>query len=229
MKKYCLLPIIAVLCFCFSAKGQVYHKKTIHSGESISDLSYYLFPSFSEATVKLKNGGAFKSKMNFNLLICDMQFIDPKNDTLVISNPENIDSILFDKNVFFFNKGYYQVFASVAQFKVAVFRKVTFQPIKIGALGLPNYSGTGIQSYTSVITSTGEKKLVMNEDVEITSETAYFLITNDKEFNKANKDAFIKAFPGSKEKIQAYLKQNKVDFNKDADLEKLLQFCTTQN
>jgi len=229
MKKCFQLVAIALICFSFSVKAQVYRKKIVHSGERISDLSYYLFPSFTDAKVKLKTGGSLSSKMNFNLLICEMQFINPGNDTLVVSNPENVDSILFNSNAFFFDKGYYEILGSANSVKLAVLRKVSYEPIKIGALGIPDNSGAGIQSYTSVVTYTGERKLVMNEDVEITSETAYFLISDSAEFNKANKSAFIKAFPGKEENIRAYQKQNKIDFNKEADLEKLFKFCTSQN
>jgi hypothetical protein len=229
MKKSFPLAVIALFCFSFSLKAQVYRKKIVHAGETISDRSYYLFPSFTDATVKLKTGGSLSSKMNFNLLICEMQFISPGNDTLVISNPENVDSILFSNNAFFFNKGYYEILSSANAVKLAVLRKVSYEAIKIGALGLPDHSGTGIQSDTSVVTYTGERKLVMNEDVEITSETAYFLITDSEAFNKASKAAFIKAFPEKEELIRDYLKQNKIDFNKEADLEKLFKFCTSQN
>jgi hypothetical protein len=72
-------------------------------------------------------------------------------------------------------------------------------------------------------------KGVMNEEVEITSETAYFLITDSAVFNKANKAAFIKTFPEKEELIREYLKQNKIEFNKETDLEKLFQFCAAQN
>ena len=105
MKKSFPLAVIALFCFSFSLKAQVYRKKIVHAGETISDRSYYLFPSFTDARVKLKTGGSLSSKMNFNLLICEMQFISPGNDTLVISNPENVDSILFSNNTFFFNNG----------------------------------------------------------------------------------------------------------------------------
>ncbi len=158
-----------------------------------------------------------------------MQFIDPHNDTLAISNPENVYSILLNNNIFFFDKAYFQVIESSNGVKLTVSRKVSYQAIEIGALGLPNYTGSGIQGYTSFVTSTGDKKLVMNEDVEITSETAYFLINHNKEFDKANKPSFIKAFPHSEEKIGTYLKQNKIDFNKQADLQKLFVFCVAQN
>ena len=40
--------------------------------------------------------------MNFNMLLCDMQFIDPKGDTLEISKTEDIDSIQFKNAVFYF-------------------------------------------------------------------------------------------------------------------------------
>jgi hypothetical protein len=100
-----------------------------------------------------------------------MQFINRDNDTLAISSPENIGSIQLNNNVLFFNTGYYQVLASSDSVKLAVLRKVGYAPIKIGALGLPNYSGTGEQTYTSVVTTVGEKKLVMSEDVEVTCET----------------------------------------------------------
>jgi len=229
MKKSFPLAVIALFCFSFSLKAQVYRKKIVHAGETISDRSYYLFPSFTDATVKLKTGGSLSSKMNFNLLICEMQFISPGNDTLVISNPENVDSILFSNNAFFFNKGYYEILSSIDSVKLAVLRKVSYEPIKIGALGLPDHSGTGIQSDTSVVTYTGERKLVMNEDVEIASETAYFLITDSAAFNKANKASFVKAFPEKEELIRDYLKQNKIDFNKETDLEKLFEFCAAQS
>ncbi len=229
MRKGFLLTAIIIVCFCFSSAAQVYVTKTIHSGESIPDVSSYLFPSFTDATVKLKNGGRLTSKLNFNLLISDMQFIGPDNDTLSITNADNIDSILLNNAVFFFNQGYYEIVASADTVKLAILRKTTYQAITIGALGLPNHTGTGIKSYTSFLTYVGEKKLVMNEDIEATSETTYYLITNGTVFNKANKTSFIKVFPGKEKNIQAYLKQAKTDFNKQADLEKLFQFCLAPN
>jgi hypothetical protein len=225
MKRYYQLPAIAIFFFYFSSNAQVFRKKIIHAGESVSDASYYLFPSFAYAAVKLKSG-TLNSKMNFNLLLCQMQFINVDNDTLVISSPENIDSIQLNNNVFFFNNGYYQVLGSSDSVKLAVLRKVSYVPIKIGALGLPNYSGTGEQTYTSVVATVGEKKLIMSEDVEVTSETDYLLITNGTQFNKVNKEAFIKAFPQQEEKLRSYFKQYRVNFNKEGDLKKLFQFCS---
>jgi len=41
---------------------------------------------------------------------------------------------------------------------------------------------------------------------------------------KVNKSGFIKMFPSKEPDIQTYLKQHKVDFNKETDLKKLFAF-----
>ena len=225
MKKYYLF--LLTICIFNITHAQVYRKKTMHAGETIASASTYLFPAFTNAIVKLKNGGMLNSNMNFNLLICEMQFIDPGNDTLVLSKPEEIDSIIFDSNVFFFNKGYYQIIALSDSFKLVLLRRASYEPVKIGALGLPNHSGAGMQSFTSINTYAGSKKLVINEDIDITSETVYFLISNNKEMIKVNKAGFIKIFPSKKADIQTYLKENKTDFNKETDIKRLFAYCTT--
>lgn len=204
--------------------AQLYKKKTMHTGETIASESTYLFPAFTNAMVKLKNGGVLYSTMNFNLLICEMQFIGADKDTLVLTKPEEIDSIIFDNDVFFFNKGFYEILASSDSVKLAVLRRASYEPVKIGALGISNSSGTGMQSYTSIVTYAGPKNLVINEDINITTETAYFLIRNNKEMIKVNKSGFIKISPSKEPDIQTYLKQHKVDFNKEADIKKLFAF-----
>lgn len=142
-----------------------------------------------------------------------MQFIGTANDTLSIAKPGETNSILLNNAVFFFNKGYYEIITSAGNVKLAVLRKVNYEPIKIGALGVPSHSGTGIQSYSSLVTTVGQRQLVVNEDIEITKETAYFLINcNNTEMIKANKSGFLKLFPHSNQPLQTYFRQNKIDF-----------------
>ena len=94
--------LIAVICFFgFRGSAQVYERTVIHSNDNLSGLFRFRFPSFQDATVLLKNGGSLKTKMNFNLLLCNMQFIDPKGDTLEITQPQEIDSVRFDHSTFF--------------------------------------------------------------------------------------------------------------------------------
>src|SRR3982751_4120205 len=103
MKTYLQLSTVLLICIGTSLNAQTYKKTTLKSGESIAEHSWYLYPSFTNATIKLKKGGQLESKVNFNLLICEMQFIDAANDTLSIAHPEEVDTIIVKNNVFFFN------------------------------------------------------------------------------------------------------------------------------
>jgi hypothetical protein len=100
MKLYILLAVIFFQNF--SVGAQVTERKIIHAGDNLSDYFTYRFPSFEEATVLFKNGGTLKYKMNFNMLLFSMQFIDPQGDTLEIAKPETIDSIRLNNSTFFF-------------------------------------------------------------------------------------------------------------------------------
>lgn len=227
MKKYFQLIAFITFYFCSSCFAQTSEKKTVKAGESLSSISYYLFPGFSDAIVKLKDGNTLKSKMNFNLTICQLEFISPQGDTLVIAEPSTVDSIYINNEVFFFaNNVYYQVVAATGAVKLAVERTASYIPVKIGALGLPNHVGSGIETYKNFFLYTGLKTLVASEDIEITVRTTYVLVTGNAQFNRANKNSFMKAFPANEQKIKTYLKQNRVSFDKVDDLEKLFLFCS---
>lgn len=223
MKK--ILLLIGMLSSNYILDAQIIEKKTLHAGDDLLSLSYYLFPEFSDATVNLKNGSKLTSKMNFNLLTCQMQFINAKSDTLELSKPAEIDSIHLNKSVFFYNVCYNEIFATGNKVKLLAQRKVIYQPIKIGALGLPNENGTGITDFTSFVSPMGEKNLVMNEDVKIIKETTYFLLTPAGKKMKANKTNFLNLFSNNQQQLEDYIKQNKTNFNNQADLLKLFSFC----
>lgn len=227
MTKYILLTALLIPSFFSSLQAQVYEKRTVHAGENLSEVSYYLFPSFTAATVKFKNGGELQSTMNFNMLICQMQFIDPHGDTLNVAKLADIDTIAFDSVSFFYDKGYYEIVTAANGIKLAVLRKASYEPVKIGALDIRNHSGAGVEDYSSFLFKSTQRKLTLNEDIDITRETTFFLIAKDGERVKANKAGFLKLFPGNAGSVKNYIKQNKPDFNREDDLKKLLEFCVT--
>jgi hypothetical protein len=224
MKQTIFLTVLLYLFFLTPTQAQNLETKTVHAGESLSALFYYRFPAFADAGVKLKSGGSGPSKMNFNLLVCEMQFIDPHGDTLSISKPEDIDSITLGGSVFFYKDGYQEVIAATKSIKLVVIRKVVYEPIQIGAMGQRARSGVGIRSYSSLIANSTERQLTVNEDLDIVMETTYFLAT-DEGTVKASKSAFLNFFSKSTEAIQAYIKTNRPSFNKEQDIKKLFDFC----
>ena len=226
MNKSIWLTTIFLAAFLTSVNAQVYDKKTMHAGERLSEASYYLFPLFRDATVKFKKGGELVSKLNFNMLICQIQFLDPKGDTLNLARLNDIDEINFDSTTFFYDNGYYQVLAKDDIADLAVLRKVSYEPVKIGALGIRNHSGSGTEGYDSFLDNSTEKKLTLNEDVDITRESTFYLIAPNGGKTKANRAGFLKIFSKNSQPVKTYIKENKPDFNKESDLKKLFEFCT---
>jgi hypothetical protein len=224
MKQTNFFTVLSLLVFLSPAQAQIVEKKTIHAGENLSDYFYYRFPTFTQANVKLKDGGTGPSKMNFNLLVCEMQFIDPHGDTLSIAKPQDIDSISLGGSTFFYKDGYQEMIRATNLVKLLVVRKVVYEPIEIGAMGLRTHTGVGIKNYSSLIANAGEKQLTLNVDIDIAMETTYFLAAND-EMLKVSKTAFLTLFPKNGAAIQGYIKTNKPSFNKEEDIKRLFDFC----
>ena len=227
MNRYILSA--AIFLQSFSVSSQVHDRKVVGADEKISDYFIYRFPSFEQATVLFKNGGSSTYKMNFNMLLCTMQFIDPKGDTLEISKPEDIDSIRLNNSIFFFRDGYFETIAATESVKLVVSRKARFESVKIGAMGLPSRS-SAIDNYDSY--SSNDKQfntpvqLSINQNIDAYQKTEFFLTSNKGEFIKATKTNFLKIFNDDKKSIEGFLRLNKINFNKQDDLEKLFRFCT---
>jgi hypothetical protein len=207
------------------AHAQTYTRTIVHAGDSLSTYYTYQFPTFADANMLLKDGRRLKYKMNFNLLLCEMQFIDPKGDTLVIAKPEEIDFILLNNSSFFFDRGYNEVLVSSEALKLVVLRQVSFEPVKIGAMEAPARSSSA-EAFNSTFTQRGMMPLVMSEDIYVSKKTTYLLIGKDGERTIATKSNFLKVFASDKKNIENFLKSNEIDFSKQGDLEKLFHFCT---
>lgn len=225
MKKFVVVPILLCSFLSGEIRAQTFDKQSFKQGENLAAFFYYRCPAFTKAKVKLKTGEELVSPLNFNLLLCQLQFINPKGDTLDIATPEEIDSVQLCSSTFFYDKGYYEIFAATTSVRLAVLRKITFQPVKIGAMGMRNQNGVGIQSYTTLTAQGVERQLTINEDIDIYKETTYFLIDHSGEKTKATKAGFIKLFPGKTDAITQFVKENKISFSKDTDLKKLFDFC----
>lgn len=216
----------ALLLQGVSARAQVYDKMIIPAGDSISKYTTYLFPSFGDATVKARDGRSSIYKMNFNLLLCDMQFIDQKGDTLVITNPADIDSIQLNGCSFIYdhNKGYFQILAVSGVVSLAVHRQTRFDPVPVGAMGAKNESGRVVMM-NSIPSRQGTMPLRLNEDIYVLKSMSFVLFYEGGETENAGKAAFRGIYRGDKKDFDQFVKANRIDFNNQGDLEKIFQFC----
>ena len=221
-----VLLCVAMLFEGGAAQAQLYEKTIIHTGDSVSKYYSYLFPSFKTAVVKMRDGRSSVYPINFNMLLCDMQFINRKQDTLEITNPEEIDSIVLDSCSFIYDykQGYLQILVTSNAASLAVLRQSTFDPIEMGAMGTPRHSG-GIEMWNSISSRQGTLPLQVNSEIYAYRNTRFLLIYKSGETENAGKSAFIRIYDGDKRSFDQFVKNNRIDFNKPGDLVELFDFC----
>lgn len=218
-----------MLAFLSQVYGQEQEKIVIKSGNDVSEVlsSYgmYRFPAFTDGLVTFRNSARATGKMNYNVYLGLIQFINSKGDTLAISNPETIDSAAVNNKIFYYRDGYCQEVEDYGNFKLVMKQQVRFTPVKLGALGLPA-NGTGAQTYESMSTpQVVNSKLSFNEDIIVVKKTIYLLFYKKYLQESATVKGFINLFPAFKERIQAFVKDNKINFSKQDDLKKIAAFC----
>ncbi len=229
MQKYIII-LLFVQLISIAGSAQQPEKITVKAGEDLSAVlsSYgmYRFPAFTDGIVTFRNGNTSGGKLNYNIYLGLIQFIDTNGDTLAISNPETIDSVSIDTSLFYYHNGYYQVIANYENCKLVMKQKIEFRPVKLGAYGLPVNNASG-QSYESlsayhVINS----KLTVNEDIIVIKENVYYLFYKKFRNEKANLQGYLNAFPNYKNEIQSFVTAHKTNFQNLEDLKQLTLFCT---
>ncbi len=204
---------------------------TIKTGERVTDVltsaDIYYYPQFTYGKVFLRDGSKAAGKMNYNRLYGQMLFIDPKGDTLALADEKNIKFIVFDQDTFYFYEGYIRLLADDGVVKLTEKQVWVLADIrKIGSHNRPTttVAVTSFSTYTDGLDAAKSKNLIMNEDVVLRKETQYFFGDKYNLFVHANKKGLLQLFPKEQVSIENYLKENKVNFNKKDDIEKLYQY-----
>ena len=200
--------------------------------EAIPRVHQYRYETFRNGSVSFYNGKTATARLNYNLLLGEMQFIDITGDTLSLAEEHTIQHIRIGENTFYVDPkhGYLEVIAQYPTVKLGM--QPSFSTVlkeKKGAYG--QSTGTSsIKNYNSYTAANSRlQKLNPNEDVLIAKEVAYFLIDHNQRIHRANKSALMKLFAQQKKAISTYLDKEDIDFDKEEDLRKLLQYCSALN
>lgn len=213
------LGLAAFLFFANSLLAQNSNTITIKAGEDVSVLyrHIYKYPQFVYGKVYFKDGTIAGSKMNFNLLLEAMQFLDEKGDTLALANEETIKYVAIGIDTFYFDEGYLQRVSAFGDIELAAKQKIKFLDEKnIGAYGISTSTHT-IDNYNT-LRAHHTYSLKLNKDLVYAKEMKYYFDRGDRVFIIANKKNILKSFSTKKGMIEDYLKQHEIDFNKEDDL-----------
>lgn len=226
-----LLSLVFVLIGFTNLWSQDSTFVTIKTGESVKDVltpaDIYHYPQFTNGKVFLRDGAKAAAKMNYNRLYGQMLFINPKGDTLALADEKNIKFIVIDRDTFYFGDGYLRLMANDGAIKLTEKQVWVMADIrKIGTHNKPTttVAVTSFSSYTNGLDAAKSKDLIMNEDILLRKETQYYFGDKFNLFVPANKKGLQQLFPKEHNSLDNYLKENKVNFNKKDDIEKLYQF-----
>lgn len=160
-----------------------------------------------------------KNFMRYNVFNDEFEFISAQKDTLILDKIEDFGTIVFpetnkkfqlvtytnSKNKLFY--GYLQNLKENNGF--AIFKKENIQYVD------------GKIAKTSMEVNMPAKYVKMDD--------TFFLKNKDKgtsEFPE-NKKGLLKFFPDKKDAIESFLKENKIDFDSESDLMKIIDFIAT--
>jgi hypothetical protein len=224
--QFILSLILFAVLYANQLSAQTITTITIKAGEDLTAVyeQMYRFPQFSYGKVYFINNDSAKGKLNYNLLMRKMQFLNERGDTLVLADDNPIRVVAIDTNIFYCNSGEcVELIAGWPSAELAVSHHLKLaDEQKAGAYGLPSSTHT-IENNNS-FKANNDYRLQLNKDLVFTKETRYYFIDAARHFIVANKKNLSKLFPGQKAQIENYLKENQINFKSDIDLKNLFMY-----
>jgi hypothetical protein len=224
------MKILYILIFALisaTIHAQTSKTITIKPGEQWTNedvvREFYLLPTFTFGKMYSKDGDSSGGKMNYNLVLEEMQFINEKNDTLSIADPKLVRLLVLDGKRFYYDGVYLQEIANFSTGKLAKRELIKIADRKkIGAMGIANSTGS-IES-RDVVRDGNIYKLGVNEELVLSRHTQYYFGDRNNRFLPANKKNLIKLFPKQKKEIENFLEQHETDFQVEEHLKNLAGF-----
>ena len=220
----CLI-LISITTIAQTSTKRIYIKGGNSARENFMN-EIFLYPSFQQGIVEYKNGQRFKSNMNYNRAIGNIEFISEKGDTLSMSDEENIAFISFGSDKFVYGPMCLQIVKFNE--KVSLLKHETVKiadKLKTGAYGIPNSSGT-IESIDRLDTRGNFNQIEINENLLVTRITTFYIEDEKGEIYVASKKNILNIYPKKENAVKSYIKENSVDFSREDHLINLVDFIS---
>ena len=229
MKKV-LISVIHIVLVNLSLFSQKYEPVTVRAGMRVVDCfpfkERYRYPEFVKARILVKSGVYSDNMLNYNFLSGEMEYIKNK-DTLVIANKKDIRLIAVAQDTFYYANGYYLEKIYNGPFKLVLKQYVKLKETqKQDSYGTTS-AGAATTSYGSLPLNGNFYKLTANTDMIFQRTLEYYLSDQSGGFIQYTKKNVLQLFPQHEDKIKAYLKSDKVNFDKRDDLIRLTEYLKT--
>jgi hypothetical protein len=207
--------------------GQSGRSITVKAGEDIaqawSPSGFYRSSQFRKAVLFRKEGQSNSNALfNYNIFSAKIQFINETGDTLDLINPTLFDSIVIGENVFYYDEGFLELVASSGLIRLVKRTQIKMRPETVGAYGATN--STGATDKVSSYSINGNMySFSLNQNMTVKESTSFFFMNENGKMLKATKNNLLLLLPADKQEyVKLYLNNNKVSFEKEGDLKKML-------
>ncbi len=229
MKKISSLLIFLSLSFSLTAQKAKYY--TVKPGENIQDIvpseEAFQYPQFQQGTVIFRTGVRSTSRLNYNFLFEEMQFISPKSDTLVILNPEEVESVKIGNDTYYYtNKRFVKLDTVVGNIKLGIagfFSTVSKK--KIGGYG-ETIEGTADSHQSLVVPTSAKFNLTPNFVTTVVRRRSAFIGNKFNQFVPLTRKNIFSFYPDKEEQLKQYFNSRKVDISQYQDVVDLLKYMS---
>jgi hypothetical protein len=200
----------------------------IVSAQSNTDgsMPQYLFGSFSQADIKMKNGQIQNQLMNYNTITGKIVF--SKGDKYYdLTNPEMVDTIMMEGCKFVpVGKDFYEVIC-VGTYSLYIQHAGTLtQP------GKPvGYGGTSQLSASNYLSNANlgglQWNLPLPADLAVSPAPVYWVRNGNNWFDFTTEKQLLKLFPDKSVKMKEFIKSNKIRVDKAGSMTMLFDYLNT--
>lgn len=225
-----LLPALSVL-------AQEDSKKTLTVNPLKDDLDVMekkvlRYGEFQPGKLVLKDSTSYQVQLNYHQIFDQILFINPKGDTLAMTQPETIAFVVIGNDSFYHhNKGLVVQLTHFPGHNLSVKRTLKY-------IGKENKGPYG--TYSPVNSSVSQPEIIVgdlelqrkmrpDEQLLYVYNEQFFINDRFGNFFPASKKNFFNVFSKKEKELKAFLKENDISFSKKADLEKLMNYIQSLN
>jgi hypothetical protein len=231
MKKCSLTTSILIFAAILFAQDQ--KNFIINPGQAVTQVipfnEIYCLKSFSQGVVFFKNKTTGGGLLNFSYLTQEILFINPKGDTLALSEPKQVDSVIIGKNVFYnTDEGFVELDSMAGNVFLCrnYFFLVTNKQI-VGAYGTPTNSG-GNNTSNRFTSDFAASKMVAQDIMTLSKRHTLYAGNRPGNLKAVSKKSLGNVFGKKQNAYSLYIQNNNVNFSSRQDVVQLITYMNQQ-